>query len=105
MQNEYIKLLVLGLNCLHEFVDVDIYEGLPDDSNADRFVETVRIRFDEPNVAVGRWMTTLQGATGGDPARYFFVARLASDPSVTYTANSIRVCSQVCDCYQYANGC
>lgn len=105
MQNEYIKLVVLGLNCLHEFVDVDIYEGLPDDENADRFVETVRIRFDDPNVAVGRWMTTLEGATGGDPARYFFIARLVGDPTVTYTANSIRVCSQVCDCYQYAPGC
>ncbi len=105
MQDEYIKLLVLGLNCLHEFVDLDIYEGIPGDSEADRFVETIRIRFDDPNVAVGRWMTTLAGAVGGDPARFYFEARLVSDPTITATSNAIRVCSRICDCYQYAPEC
>lgn len=105
MQDEYIKPLVLGLNCLHEFVDLDIYEGIPGDSDADRFVETIRIRFDDPNVAVGRWRTTLEDAVGGDPARFYFQARLVSNPSITATSSAIRVCSRICDCYQYAPGC
>ncbi len=103
MQNEYVKLLVLGLNCLHEFVDVDIYEGTPGDSVADRFMETVRIRFDEPNIAVGRWMTSLEPST--DTTNYYFVARLVSDTTVTWTTNQMRVCSEICDCFQYAPGC
>lgn len=88
--NQTIKFFVKGLNCLNQLADVRIYEEA---GATDRLVDTVRVRFEDMNRAVGRWFTTLTGAQP-DPARFYLTATLVSDPAKTISAPTglLRIC-------------